>query len=150
MSRCNLTALLCCLLLAGCAVGGGRMNVAADRPFERAALDGVVPGMAEPEVVARLGLPVAFGVDERGRRYLQYSQFGFASTVFGAGTGPIGVNALMVQASASGFEARVYIEAGRVTRVATRVYEPPEGTAGDAGGDLGGDPGEAQAAGTRR
>lgn len=142
MSRCNLTALLCCLLLAGCAVGGGRMNVAADRPFERAALDAVVPGMAEAEVVARLGLPVAFGVDDRGRRYLQYSQSGFASTVFGAGTGPIGVNAVVVQASASGFEARVYLEAGRVIRVATRVYEPAEGTAGETGG--------AQAADTRR
>jgi hypothetical protein len=122
------------------------MNVAADRPFARVALDGVVPGMAEAEVVARLGLPVAFGVDERGRRYLQYSQFAFASTVFGAGTGPIGVNALVVHASASGFDARVYLEAGRVTRVATRVYEPPEGTGGETAGETGG----AQAAGTRR
>ena len=116
----------CCLVLQACAVGGGRLTVAADRYFQRAALDAVAPGMAEAAVVAALGLPAAFGVDDRGRRYLQYRPYSLGSQVFGAGTGFVGVNATMVRSSARGFEARVYLEGGRVTRIATRDFALPE------------------------
>ncbi len=115
-------ALACCVALAGCAVGGGRLTVAADRSFDLPALDAVIPGMPEADVVVMLGLPAAFGVDDRGRRYLQYNRLSFGSNVFGAGTGVIGVNTTMIHSTASGFEARVFIEGGRVARVATRVY----------------------------
>jgi hypothetical protein len=125
----------CCLALAGCAVGGGRLHVAADRHFERAALGAVTPGMEEAAVIAALGLPAAFGVDDRGRRYLQYRRLTLGSQVFGGGTGLVGVNATMVRSSARGFEARVYLEGGRVTRIATRDLSPAEaGEVPPAGG----------------
>lgn len=116
-------ALLGCVVLGGCAVGGGTLSISADRRFERVALDALAPGTEEAAVVAALGLPAAFGVDDRGRRYLQYNVYSLGSHVLGAGTGFVGVNALMIQSTARGFEARVYLERGRVTRVATRVYE---------------------------
>lgn len=132
MSSRTTAALLCCIALAGCAVGGGRLNLEADRRFELRVLDAVSTGMPEAEVVTTLGLPVAFGVDERGRRYLQYNLYSFGSSVFAAGTGPIGVNAMMIQSTATGFEARVFIEGGRVNHVATRVYSVAPVTTGDA------------------
>jgi hypothetical protein len=113
---------LCCLVLSGCAVGGGRLHVAADRQFDRAALDALTPGTDEDAVIAALGLPAAFGVDDRGRRYLQYRQYSYGSQVIGAGTGFVGVNATMVRSTARGFEARVYLDGGRLTRIATRVF----------------------------
>lgn len=132
MSPRTAAALLCCIALAGCAVGGGRLNLAADRRFELRVLDSVSKGMPEAEVVATLGLPVAFGIDDRGRRYLQYNLSSFGSSVFGAGTGVIGINAMMIQSTASGFEARIFIEGGRVNHVATQVYSVAAETRGDA------------------
>lgn len=126
------TAMLCCISLAGCAVGSGRLSVAADRQFDRSALDALMPGMGEDAVIAALGLPAAFGVDDRGRRYLQYNRYSFGSHVFGAGTGFVGVNATRVQSTARGFEARVYLEGGRITRIATRVYALAEDADADA------------------
>jgi hypothetical protein len=130
-------ALLCCAALGGCAVGGGTLSIAADRRFPLAALDALVPGTEAAAVVAALGLPASFGVDDRGRRYLQYNVYSLGSHVFGAGTGVVGVNAMVIQSSAQGFEARVYLEKGRVTRVATRVYEraPQADTDADAASD---------------
>jgi hypothetical protein len=132
---------LFCLAMSGCAVGGGRLHVAADRQFDRAALDRLMPGMEEGAVVAALGLPAAFGVDDRGRRYLQYRQYSYGSQVIGAGTGFVGVNATMIRSSARGFEARVYLDGGRLTRIATRVYslavDEPAAASADAPADHG-------------
>jgi hypothetical protein len=113
------------VLLAGCAVGGGRLDIATDRTFDLRTLEAIVPGMAEADVVARLGLPGAFGVDERGRRYLHYTQVRLGSSVLAAGTGVVGVNTMSIRSTASGFEARVFLEAGRVARVATRFHAEP-------------------------
>lgn len=138
IARRTAAALAACLLATGCAVGGGTLDIAADRPFELSALEAIVPGMAEAEVVDRLGLPAAFGVDERGRRYLQYAQLRFASSVLAAGTGVVGVNATSIQSIPSGFQARVFIEGGRVARVAIRVHGEP--AAGGSAGAPGGQP----------
>jgi hypothetical protein len=120
---------LCCLALAGCAVGGGTLRAVADRTFDLAAADAIRPGMDEPAVVAALGLPASFGVDDRGRRYLQYTLHALSLRMFGAGTGPVGMNGTVVNSATTGFDLRVFIEDGRVSRIARRVFQDDPGPA---------------------
>ncbi|MBC7779102.1 MAG: hypothetical protein H7125_03260 [Proteobacteria bacterium] len=119
-------ALFVALPSAGCAVGGGTIRIAADRSFEPQALEQVAPGMPEAAVVAALGLPASFGVDDRGRHYLQYNQLRIGAQMIAGGTGVIGVNGTFALGSTTGFDVRVFIEEGRVARVAQRTFHAAE------------------------
>ena len=108
--------LLAAALAGGCAVQKTIVHEGRAFPVERiVGIDAAWrDGLDRDAVRGLLGPPYATGSDADGQAFWLYRYRGQSTTSGGGGIGPIGVNALVVQASASGFEARVYIQAGRL------------------------------------
>jgi hypothetical protein len=112
-------------LLTGC--GGatiGTIHASVDKDITLADVQAIHPGMAETDVIKRLGRPASYGLDDAGRFYLAYKADSTslksvtAIVPFAGGSG--------TSSALHGFEAKIQITNHQVVTVAYKVYGAPK------------------------
>ena len=107
-------------LLGGCS--GGHMYMENDKDLELGDFNSINLGMDETEVVEKLGLPISYGIDEKGRNYLHYAEINTALLV-GIILLP-GVSASGSTQVIQGFEGYIYFDDdGKVIDVHVKEYQ---------------------------
>lgn len=107
----SIAFMLLLLLLSGC-VNFMSMKVTGTGDITLSDVEKIKPGMEEKQVIALLGAPQSFGVDDEGREYLQYDTGKF-SRVEGSAVFPL-VGIVSTSAEIVGFIVNYYLVDGIV------------------------------------
>lgn len=126
----NVLAFLLPALLWGC-VNHMSIRGIEDSKITPNDIDMIEPGMSERQVIARLGNPQSFGVDENGRQYLHYETWN-VSRVEKVAIIPF-IGAAETSTEIAGFTANIFLAEGFVTGKSQYFYRAAEDTSKTSG-----------------